>query len=56
VYGLGAGQAQGDATTGGTSAFVELSLVYPGVDNAHGSGKAYPATPGHFDNPNACAP
>lgn len=55
VYGLGAGQAASDATTDGTSAFVELALVYPGVDREHGSGKAYPATPGHFDNPNACA-
>ncbi len=55
-FGLGAGQAQSDATTNGTSAFVELALVYPGVDNAQGSGQAYPATPGHFDNPNACAP
>ncbi len=54
VYGEGAGQAQNDASTGQTSAFVELALVYPGADNAHGSGSAYPATPGHFDNPNAC--
>jgi hypothetical protein len=56
VYAQGAGQAQADATTAGTSAFVELALVYPGSDNAHGSGSAYPSTPGHFDNPNACAP
>ena len=56
VYGLGAGQSESDAMTGGTSAFVELALVYPGVDNAHGSGPAFPSTPGHFDNPNACAP
>ncbi|MDP3713403.1 MAG: calcium-binding protein [Mycobacteriales bacterium] len=55
VVGLGAGQAASDATTNGTSAFVELALVYSGVDKDHGSGKAYPATPGHFDNPNACA-
>jgi hypothetical protein len=56
VYAQGAGQAQTDATTAGTSAFVELALVYPGSDNAHGSGSAYPSTPGHFDDPNACAP
>jgi hypothetical protein len=54
VWAQGAGQQQQDASTGGTSAFVELALVYPGVDNTHGSGKAYPSTPGHFDNPNAC--
>lgn len=54
AYGLGAGQAESDATTEGTSAFVELALVYPS-DKNHGTGKAYPATPGHFDNPNACA-
>jgi Ca2+-binding RTX toxin-like protein len=56
VWAQGAGQNQSDATTAGTSAFVELALVYPGVDNAHGSGSAYPSTPGHFDDPNACAP
>jgi Ca2+-binding RTX toxin-like protein len=55
VWAQGAGQSQSDATTAGTSAFVELALVYPGTDNAHGSGSAYPSTPGHFDNPNACA-
>lgn len=56
VWAQGAGQSQSDATTAGTSAFVELALVYPGADNAHGSGSAYPSTPGHFDDPNACAP
>jgi hypothetical protein len=56
VFSQGAGQAQSDAVTDGTSAFVELALVYPGKDNDHGSGSAYPSTPGHFDNPNACAP
>ncbi|MDX6273890.1 MAG: hypothetical protein QOJ92_1100 [Frankiales bacterium] len=55
VYAQGAGQNQSDAMTAGTSAFVELALVYPGVDNDHGSGSAYPSTPGHFDNPNSCA-
>ncbi|MDQ1681497.1 MAG: hypothetical protein QOH99_38, partial [Frankiaceae bacterium] len=39
-----------------TSAFDELALVYPGTDNSHGSGSAFSGTPGHFDNPNACAP
>ena len=56
VWAQGAGQNQSDALTAGTSAFVELALVYPGADNAHGSGSAYPSTPGHFDDPNACAP
>jgi hypothetical protein len=56
VWAQGAGQNQSDAATAGTSAFVELALVYPGSDGAHGSGSAYPSTPGHFDNPNACAP
>ncbi len=56
MYGQGAGQAESDATVAGTSAFRELALVYPGADNDHGAGKAYPGTPGHFDSPNACAP
>lgn len=60
VYSLGAGQLASDAANGsngiGTSAFDELALVYPGSDNDHGSGSAYPGTPGHFDDPNACAP
>jgi Ca2+-binding RTX toxin-like protein len=56
VWAQGAGQVQSDAVTAGTSAFDELALVNPGTDNAHGSGSAYPSTPGHFDNPNACAP
>ena len=56
VWAQGAGQIQSDAVTAGTSAFVELALVYPVADNAHGSGSAYPSTPGHFDDPNACAP
>ncbi len=60
VYSLGAGQLATDSANGsvgvGTSAFDELALVYPGSDNAHGSGSAFPSTPGHFDDPNACAP
>lgn len=50
----GAGQSASDVTTSGTSAFRELAMVFPGADNAHGSGSAYPGTPGHFDAPNAC--
>jgi hypothetical protein len=60
VYSLGAGQLATDSANGtagvGTSAFDELALVYPGGDNDHGSGSAFPSTPGHFDDPNACAP
>jgi Ca2+-binding RTX toxin-like protein len=60
VFSLGAGQLATDSANGtagvGTSAFDELALVYPGGDNAHGSGSAFPSTPGHFDDPNACAP
>jgi hypothetical protein len=53
-YSVGAGQTASDVTTSGTSAYDELALVYPG-DSQHGSGSAYPSTPGHFDDPNACA-
>ncbi|MDQ1695477.1 MAG: hypothetical protein QOJ03_830, partial [Frankiaceae bacterium] len=57
VWSLGSGQAQSDAATGTTtSAFDELALAYPGQDNDHAAGSAYPSTPGHFDNPNAGAP
>ena len=55
-YGVGAGQTAADVTTAGTSAFVETAIVYTKDLKAHGSGKAYPSTPGHFDDPNACAP
>jgi Ca2+-binding RTX toxin-like protein len=54
AYGVGAGQTAADATTSGTSAFNELALVY-NSDNKHASGKAFPSTPGHFDDV-ACAP
>jgi Ca2+-binding RTX toxin-like protein len=60
AFSLGAGQVASDPANGsggvGTSAFDELALVYSGGDNAHGSGSAYPSTPGHFDDPNACTP
>jgi Ca2+-binding RTX toxin-like protein len=60
AFSLGAGQVASDPANGsggiGTSAFDELALVYPGGDNGHGSGAAYTGTPGHFDDPNACAP
>ena len=56
AWSLGAGQASSDVTTSGTSAYDELALVYQPDINSHGSGSAFPSTPGHFDNPNACAP
>jgi hypothetical protein len=55
AWGTGAGQSVGDVTTTGTSAFRELAVVQPGADNAHGSGSAYPSTPGHFDDPASCS-
>jgi hypothetical protein len=55
AWGSGAGQASTDSSTSGTSAFDELAQVYPSDNNAHGSGSAYPTTPGHFDIP-SCAP
>ena len=44
-----------DVATAGTSAYDELALVYNGDGKGHGTGSAYPTTPGHFDDANACA-
>jgi len=55
AYGVGAGQTFNDVVTAGTSAFIDLALVYQSDNNAHGTGPAFPSTPGHFDDPNACA-
>jgi Ca2+-binding RTX toxin-like protein len=55
AWATGAGREATDVTTPDTSAFVELALVYTGDINAHGSGQAYPATPGHFEEV-ACLP
>ena len=55
AYGDGAGQAANDSSTSGTSAFRELAIAFPGKDNDHASGSAFPSTPGHFDDPNACS-
>jgi hypothetical protein len=52
-YADGAGQQRSDTTTAGTSGYVELALAYPGKDNKHAAGSAFPTTPGHFDT-NAC--
>ncbi|HEY3483328.1 MAG TPA: hypothetical protein VGL02_31015, partial [Streptomyces sp.] len=56
AHSLGAGQGPADVTTAGTSAYDELALVYQADLQEHGAGPAFPTTPGHFDNPNACAP
>ena len=53
--GTGAGRSESDVVTPGTSAFRELALVYTGDISAHGSGSAYPTTPGHFEEV-ACQP
>ena len=54
AYGVGAGQTASDATTPGTSAFDDLALAYTSDFKEHATGKPYPSTPGHFDDPNAC--
>ncbi len=48
AYGSGAGLAPDEVLTSGTSAFRELALVYPG--DKGNNGKAFPTTPGHFQN------
>jgi Ca2+-binding RTX toxin-like protein len=53
-YGIGLGQQASDLTTEGTSAYEELAIVYTPDIGAHGSGPAFPTTPGHFESPNAC--
>jgi hypothetical protein len=53
-YAVGAGQVGStDITTSTSSAYNELALVYTS-DVKNNTGKAYPSTPGHFDNPNSC--
>jgi len=47
----GAGRSASDVTTAGTSAFLELSYVYPRDNPDQGAGAAFPSTPGHFDTP-----
>jgi hypothetical protein len=44
-----AGRSLADLTSPGTSAFREVAIVYPPDNGQHGSGQAYPDTPGHFD-------
>jgi hypothetical protein len=51
----GASPAQADTAIAGTSAFDELALTYTSDNKAHAVGSPYPNSPGHFDDPNACA-
>ena len=58
--GLGAGRpaasgSQADVLVPGTSAYDELALVNNADGKGHGTGSAYPTTPGHFDDEGACA-
>jgi Ca2+-binding RTX toxin-like protein len=56
AFAAGAGQSAADINGSTTSSFEELALVYTSDISANNSGSPYPSTPGHFDNPNACAP
>lgn len=51
AWATGAGRSASDVTTAGTSAFLELSYVYPRDNPDQGAGAAFPTTPGHFDEP-----
>ncbi|MBY8874201.1 hypothetical protein K7640_20440 [Micromonospora sp. PLK6-60] len=51
AWATGAGRSATDVTTSGTSAFLELSYVYPRDNKDQGAGSAFPSTPGHFDQP-----
>jgi Ca2+-binding RTX toxin-like protein len=57
--GLGAGRpgsapSEADVLKPGTSAHAELALVTTADSKGHGTGSAYPTTPGHFDDAGAC--
>ena len=54
AYSAGAGQTSVDVTTRGTAAYADLAMVY-NSDMKRGAGKAFPTTPGHFDQ-GACQP
>jgi Ca2+-binding RTX toxin-like protein len=45
----GAGRSPSDVLTPGTSAYRELAFTYTEDFKEHGNGKAYPTTPGHFE-------
>jgi Ca2+-binding RTX toxin-like protein len=50
AYGSGAGATLGEVQTATASGGREMALVYQS-DIKDNNGKAYPTTPGHFDNP-----
>ncbi|HVE99166.1 MAG TPA: calcium-binding protein [Mycobacteriales bacterium] len=53
AYGSGAGKSLADVQTPGTSGYRELAFVFAG--DKSNNGKAFPTTPGHFDNPSCQA-
>jgi hypothetical protein len=53
AYDSGVGATIGQVQDATSSAYRELGLVYK-RDTKENSGKAYPTTPGHFDEPAAC--
>jgi hypothetical protein len=53
AFSLGVGADLDDVRTAGSSAHRELALV-DRPDIRSNSGKAYPTTPGHFEDPAAC--
>ena len=55
AWGTGAGQAVGDVTTSGTSAFRSWLWSTPARTTRTRPGSAYPSTPGHFDDPASCS-
>lgn len=54
AWGDSAGRSADDVLTAGTSAYRELAFTYNPDFQQHGTGAAYPSTPGHFDQPGAC--
>ena len=55
AYGSGAGQGPADAATSTTSAFRSVRISYSENTKEHAAGSAFPGTPGHFDQPQACS-
>jgi hypothetical protein len=55
AWGSGAGRTATDVTTAGTSAYRELAFAYSADYRDDAVGKAYPGTPGHFDDPASCS-
>ncbi len=50
AWASGAGRSASDVTTPGTSAYRELAFTYTQDQREHGVGKAYPQSPGHFND------